>query len=169
MLTPRVMCLIFLSVVGLTIGRITFGRDDDTIEVFQLRRVASNDATAERLPWLCLGPRPDDLAVESTALLDTSALRSVRVVPTSEWFDLLISFTDSGRAAFDEIWVASIGTRRELAWVAEGKVIHAGPPASRILGTEVRVFARLTEADAHRIADRINQRVLELAPARPAQ
>jgi hypothetical protein len=136
-------------------------------ETFQIRRVAVAGSSSEHLRWASTIPGQPDVPVESSVLLDTSALRSVRVVPQDKgsFFDLMVSFTDAGRAAFDAVRLASISAGSELVWIIDGVVVRQSYPVRPISPTvtELHVFARLTEADANRMADHIKQRLARIA------
>jgi hypothetical protein len=150
---------------------VVVAQDRHEIETFQIRRAAIKGNPSEDVRWLSTRtkqhPPGSSESVESTVLLDTSALRSVRVIPQDKGssFTLVVSFTDAGRAAFDAIWLASINSGRELVWIIDGAAVHAAYPTSKISAPEVIVMASLTEADANRMADHIKQRLLDLAHA----
>jgi hypothetical protein len=149
---------------------VALAQNSPEIETFQIRRAAAQGDRSERFRRVTTMPGLEpNVSVESGILLDTSALRSVRVVSQDggSSFDLVVSFTDAGRAAFDAIWLESIRSDRRLAWIIDGVVVHTGYPKSEISGStsEVNAHAFLTEADANRMADHIRQRLSYLARA----
>jgi hypothetical protein len=162
---------LFICVIGLRLLLpVALAQNSPEIETFQIRRVAAQGSPSEDFRRMTTMPGLEpDVSVESGVLLDTSALRGVRVVSQDggSFFDLVVSFTDAGRAAFDAIWLESIRSDRRLAWIIDSVVVHTGYPKSKISGVdEIHVHASLTEADANRMADHIKQRLLRLAHAK---
>ncbi|MHA3770503.1 SecDF P1 head subdomain-containing protein [Verrucomicrobiota bacterium sgz303538] len=102
--------------------------------------------------------RSETILLDSAVLLDSSALKSVKVVlDGNNKPQLLITFTDSGAKRFGEITKAHIGKR--LGILLAGK-LHSTPVVNEpIMGGSVEISGNFTEEEATALSDKLSKSI----------